>query len=109
MRDFADVKGEENISLECAQYALNELGVNEFGFDELDLRYLEILAESRGKPIGLNTIAAAMSEDEVTIEDVIEPYLLANGYLERTAKGRIATFKTYELLKISFFENRGLF
>lgn len=109
VRDFADVKGEGNISLECAQYALNELGVNEFGFDELDLHYLEILAESRGKPIGLNTIAAAMSEDEVTIEDVIEPYLLANGYLERTAKGRIATFKTYELLKISFFENRGLF
>lgn len=94
VRDFADVAGQTGIDLDCTHYALNELGVNEFGFDELDLRYLEILAQTRGKPIGLNTIAAAMSEDEGTIEDVIEPYLLANGYLERTAKGRIATIKT---------------
>lgn len=101
VRDFADVKGEKSIELECTQYALNELGVNEFGFDELDLRYLEILAQARGKAIGLNTIAAAISEDEATIEDVIEPYLLANGFLERTAKGRIATIKTYELLRFS--------
>ncbi|MCX2716347.1 Holliday junction branch migration DNA helicase RuvB [Helicobacter sp. MIT 21-1697] len=114
VRDFADV-GEyaqdmhNQISLECVRYALNELGVNELGFDELDLRYLAILAESRGKAIGLNTIAAAMSEDEATIEDVIEPYLLANGYLERTAKGRVASPKTYELLRIPFLEQKGLF
>lgn len=100
IRDFAEVAGEEQIKLAITQYALNELGVNEFGFDELDLRYLEILGESKGRPIGLNTLAAAISEDEGTIEDVIEPYLLANGYLERTAKGRIATHKTYELFHI---------
>lgn len=100
IRDFAEVAGEEQIRLAITQYALNELGVNEFGFDELDLRYLEILGESKGRPIGLNTLAAAISEDEGTIEDVIEPYLLANGYLERTAKGRIATHKTYELFHI---------
>lgn len=111
VRDFADVSADTQgeIGLECVHYALDELGVNELGFDELDLRYLAILAESRGRAIGLNTIAAAMSEDEATIEDVIEPYLLANGYVERTAKGRIATAKTYELLQIPFFEQKGLF
>ncbi|TLD97492.1 Holliday junction branch migration DNA helicase RuvB [Helicobacter jaachi] len=112
VRDFADVSDggiDREIDLQCVNYALNELGVNELGFDELDLRYLAILAESRGKAIGLNTIAAAMSEDEATIEDVIEPYLLANGYLERTAKGRIASPKTYELLRIPFLEQKGLF
>ena len=70
---------------------------------------LQLLSQSHGKPIGLNTIAAAMSEDEGTIEDMIEPYLLANGYVERTAKGRIATHKTYGLFptthtNLSLFE-----
>lgn len=106
VRDFAEVAKESTITLERTKYALNELGVNDLGFDLLDLRYLEILAQSKNRPIGLNAIAAAMSEDEGTIEDVIEPYLLANGYLERTARGRIATNKTYELLR---FPNVGLF
>ncbi|PAF43327.1 Holliday junction branch migration DNA helicase RuvB [Helicobacter sp. 11S03491-1] len=111
VRDFADVAEEETINLSTTKYALNELGVNEFGFDELDLRYLSILADAKSRPIGLNTIAAAMSEDEGTIEDVIEPYLLANGYLERTAKGRIATQKTYRFLHIkpSHRNPQGLF
>ncbi len=99
VRDFAEVDGENEISLKIASFALDELGVNDMGFDELDVGFLKILLESRGKPLGLNTIAAALSEDEVTIEDVIEPYLLANGYIERTARGRIATPKTYELFK----------
>lgn len=97
VRDFAEVAEEAMITKERTQYALNELGVNEHGFDELDLRFLKIICESRGRPIGLSTLAAAMSEDEGTIEDVIEPYLLVNGFLERTARGRIATQKTYEL------------
>lgn len=111
VRDFADVKYgiDKQIEQEFVHYALNELGVNELGFDELDLAYLQILAESRGKAIGLNTIAAAMSEDEATIEDVIEPYLLANGYMERTAKGRLATAKTYELLNLPHLAQKGLF
>lgn len=112
VRDFAEVgiyAKEGEISLECVRYALNELGVNELGFDELDLRYLRILAQAQGKPIGLNTIAAAMSEDEATIEDVIEPYLLVNAYLERTAKGRVATAKTYELLQIPSITQKTLF
>lgn len=101
VRDFAEVEDENHIHLERCQYALDQLGVNDLGFDDLDLRLLRILVESRGKPIGLNTIAAALSEDEGTIEEVIEPYLLANGYLERTARGRIATPKTYDVLKLS--------
>lgn len=97
VRDFAEVLEEEEISLERANFALSELGVNEHGFDELDLRYLRILVENQGRPIGLSTLSAAMSEDESTIEDVIEPYLLANGYFERTAKGRVASGKSLSL------------
>ena len=98
VRDFSDVADEENITLDTTKYALEQLGINEYGFDEMDLRLLRLLAENRLKPMGLNTIAAALSEDEGTIEDVIEPYLLANGFIERTAKGRCATRKTYEVL-----------
>lgn len=100
IRDFADFNNEERISLSSSINALNELGINEEGFDELDLSLLNILARANGRPIGLNTIAAALSEDRGTIEDVLEPYLIANGYIERTAKGRIATKKTYEMLKL---------
>jgi len=101
IRDFADVENEETISKARAQYGLNELGVNDLGFDELDLSYLELLLQTKGRPLGLNTIAAALSEDEGTIEDVIEPYLLANGYIERTARGRLVTPKTYELFRLT--------
>ncbi|WP_219350219.1 Holliday junction branch migration DNA helicase RuvB [Helicobacter sp. TUL] len=99
VRDYAQVAQEASISATCTHYALEQLGVNDLGFDSLDLRYLGLLAENRGKPMGLSALSAALSEDQGTIEDVIEPYLLANGYLERTARGRIATHKTYELLK----------
>lgn len=101
IRDYADVVDEESISIERAQYGLNELGVNDLGFDELDIKYLELLLQTKGRPLGLSTIAAALSEDEGTIEDVIEPYLLANSYIERTARGRIATSKTYELFRLT--------
>lgn len=106
VRDYAQVANEDSITLSRTQYALNELGVNEMGFDLLDLRYLRILAQNKTRPMGLNAIAAAMSEDEITIEDVIEPYLLSQGYLERTARGRIATMKTYELLGLSDIDKR---
>ncbi len=101
VRDFAEVENEEQIHLERTKFALDELGVNEEGFDELDIKLLRLLVEAKGKPIGLSTIGAALSEDEGTIEDVIEPYLLANGYIERTARGRIATPKTYEHFRLS--------
>lgn len=100
VRDFADVADELNIEYKLTQYALNELGINSHGFDEMDLRLLNLLVTAKGKAMGLSTIAAALSEDEGTVEDVLEPYLLANGYLERTAKGRKATRSTYEILDI---------
>ncbi len=98
VRDFADVADEGSIDHKRSQYALDQLGINAHGFDEMDLRLLTLLMHANGRAMGLSTIAAALSEDEGTIEDVLEPYLLANGFLERTARGRIATPKTYELL-----------
>ncbi len=101
IRDYAEVADEETIHHERARYALDELGVDEQGFDEMDLKFLELLIQAKGRPMGLGTIAATLSEDEGTIEDVIEPYLIANGYIEKTARGRIATPKTYELFRLS--------
>ncbi len=113
VRDFSDVAGEEVISLQTTIYALKQLGVNSVGFDEQDIKLLELLISAKGRPMGLATIAAALSEDEGTIEDVLEPYLIANGYIERTARGRVATAKTYELFKltppITKQSNGGLF
>lgn len=108
IRDYADVVDESTINLERARYGLDELGVNSMGFDEMDLRFLNILLESKGRPLGLGTIAAALSEDEGTVEDVIEPYLLAKGYIERTARGRVATPKCYDLFRLSP-NQKGLF
>ena len=98
IRDFAEVRDESAISHDRAREGLEALGVDEQGFDEMDIKYLEILFDAKRRALGLSTIAAALSEDEGTIEDVIEPYLLANGYIEKTAKGRIATDKAREAL-----------
>ncbi|ACM93664.1 holliday junction DNA helicase RuvB [Nautilia profundicola AmH] len=98
VRDFAEIKDENTITHKTTKYALDELGINEHGFDELDIKFLTLLADAK-KPIGLSTIAAALSEDEGTIEEVIEPFLLANGFVEKTPKGRIATRKAYEILR----------
>ncbi len=109
VRDFADVHNEEKITKKRCEYALIELGVNDLGFDELDLKYLKLLIEAKGRALGLSTLAAALSEDEGTIEDVIEPYLLANGYIQRTSRGRIASTKCYELFKLTPIGLGGLF
>ncbi|MEJ2414956.1 MAG: Holliday junction branch migration DNA helicase RuvB, partial [Sulfurimonas sp.] len=107
VRDFADVADEMNITIETTQYALDELGINSHGFDEMDIKLLNLLVSSKGKPMGLSTIAAALSEDEGTVEDVLEPYLIANGYLERTAKGRRATRATYDVLNMDYVNSDG--
>lgn len=104
IRDFAEFNNESTIEIKRTIEALNELGVDERGFDELDLAFLRLLCNANGRALGLNTIAAALSEDERTIEDIIEPYLLANGYIERTARGRVATKKSYDLLEMAFKE-----
>ena len=95
VRDFAEVANEDRIFLHTTKYGLDQLGVNHLGFDEQDIKLLELLISAKGRPMGLSTISATLSEDEGTIEDVIEPYLIANGYIERTARGRVATQKTY--------------
>lgn len=101
VRDFADVRGEMTIDFARARESLDALGVNELGFEELDLLYLKILCEGEGRPIGLSTICAALSEDESTIEDMVEPYLLANGYVEKSARGRLPTKKSLKLFGFS--------
>jgi len=97
IRDFAQVENKKIIDKKIAKYGLDELGINEYGFDELDIKFLKLLIEAK-KPLGLSTIAAALSEDEDTIEEVIEPFLISNGFIEKTPKGRIATRKAYEIL-----------
>jgi Holliday junction DNA helicase RuvB len=109
VRDFAEVSDESTISLARAKYALDELGVNNLGFDEQDIRLLELLMSEKNRQMGLSTIVAALSEDEGTIEDVLEPYLIANGYIERTARGRVATQKSYEHFKLSSSMSKDLF
>ena len=101
IRDFAEVENESKIELYRTKYALDELGVDNHGFDELDKKFLELLIAAKGKPMGLSTIAATLSEDEGTVEEVIEPYLIANGYIEKTARGRVATPKTYDHFRLT--------
>ncbi len=108
VRDFSEVANENKVTIKRAKYALDELGVNNLGFDEQDIQLLELLVSAKNRPMGLSTIGAALSEDEGTIEDVLEPYLIANGYIERTARGRIATQKSYEHFKLSGIKD-GLF
>ena len=108
VRDFSEVADENEVTLSRAKYALDELGVNSLGFDEQDIQLLELLVSAKNKPMGLSTIGAALSEDEGTIEDVLEPYLIANGYIERTARGRIATQKSYEHFKLGGID-KGLY
>jgi Holliday junction DNA helicase RuvB len=99
VRDFSDYADEVEITLERTVEALESLGINEHGFDSMDIEILERLVEAKGKPVGLKTLSAILNEDIGTIEEVIEPYLITNGYIEKTARGRVATRKTYEVLK----------
>jgi Holliday junction DNA helicase RuvB len=101
VRDFADFSDEVKILQERTESALLSLGINSHGFDEMDIAILNRLMDSRGKPVGLKTLSAVLNEDIGTIEEVIEPYLIANGYIEKTPRGRVATKKSYELFKLS--------
>lgn len=100
-RDFAQVKGDGRINLEIAQMALNALDVDSNGLDEMDNRILlTIIEKFKGGPVGLSTIATACGEEAETIEEVYEPFLIQEGYLKRTARGRMATELAYKHLKI---------
>ena len=99
VRDFAQVKGNGAIDLEIARYALEALNIDTFGLDEIDNKLLStIIDKFKGGPVGLNTIATAMGEDAGTIEDVYEPYLIKEGFIRRTPRGREATELAYKHL-----------
>jgi Holliday junction DNA helicase RuvB len=96
VRDFAQVKGDGVVTAQIADAALNLLKVDKEGFDTMDRRLMVAIVEQfGGGPVGLDAVAAAISEEKGTIEDVIEPYLIQQGYLVRTPRGRVATSKCF--------------
>lgn len=107
-RDFAEVKGDGRITLDIAQFALNALDVDVNGLDEMDNRILlTIIDKFKGGPVGLSTIATACGEEAETIEEVYEPFLIQEGYLKRTARGRMATELAYKHLNIKPSQGMG--
>ena len=105
VRDIAEAQKKEKVDLRIAKRALDILGIDDEGIDEQERRLLSVLIELfEGGPVGLSTLAAAMSEEERTIEEIYEPFLLRNGLLERTKVGRIATKKAYERLGLPYFK-----
>lgn len=96
MRDFAQVLGNGEINFELCQKSLNSLGIDQTGLDSIDNRILHLLCTlNNGGPVGIDALAAALSEASSTLEDVYEPYLLQQGFITRTARGRLATAKAY--------------
>ena len=107
VRDFAQVLGVEVIDRQLADEALAKLEVDRYGFDRNDRKILTTIVKTfGGGPVGIETIAAAVSEESSTIEDVIEPYLMQQGMLNRTSRGRMATRETYRYLGMPFPENQ---
>ena len=103
VRDFATVVNNGEIDLEVTKTALNALKVDELGLDDVDIRFLKgIIERFKGGPVGIESIAAAIGEEEVTLEDVYEPYLLQQGLINRTPRGRMVTEKAYKHLKIPY-------
>jgi Holliday junction DNA helicase RuvB len=110
-RDFAEVEGDGTIDLSVADRSLNALNVDRSGLDEMDARILRALIDKyRGGPTGLNTIAVAVGEEAGTLEEVYEPYLIQEGFLERTPRGRVATPQAYKHLGLRVpVKDAGLF
>ncbi len=116
VRDFATMAGSETVDRRIADEALTRLDVDSLGLDQLDRRYLDLIALNfGGGPVGIETIAAALSEPRDAIEDIVEPYLLQQGFIQRTPRGRLLTqhaFKhlglavpsTYQGIQSSLFE-----
>ena len=103
VRDFAQIKGDGVITAEIADLALKALEVDELGLDNIDRRMLHSIIENfAGGPVGLETLAATIGEEAITLEDVYEPYLLQIGFLSRTPRGRVATPKAYEHLNVHY-------
>jgi len=103
IRDFAQVKGTGNIDIEISQYGLKSLNIDQNGLDEMDNKILSVIIEKfSGGPVGLNTISTAVGEESGTIEEVYEPFLIKEGFLKRTPRGREATEHAYRHLGLQF-------
>ncbi len=110
VRDYAQVKREGQIDLSATKAALKMLEVDEMGLDPLDIRFMHaIIQKHNGGPVGIETIASTISEDTGTIEDIVEPYLLQIGFLQRTSRGRVATKAGFQHLGITFTNQNELF
>ncbi len=102
VRDFALVKGDGNIDYDITMDSLKRLKVDEYGLDQIDIEYLEALIQKfNGGPVGVETISTAIGEEVSTIEDVVEPFLLQEGFIKRTPRGRMAAEKAYQHLKLN--------
>ena len=100
VRDYALVMGDGNIDLDITKMALDKLKVDAFGLDATDYNLLNSIIEKfNGGPVGIDALASSIGEEASTIEDVYEPYLLQNGFLKRTSRGRMVTEKAYSYLK----------
>lgn len=98
VRDYAEVKGDGTVTLELAAYALDQLGVDKNGLDEMDRRILKIIAEKYdGGPVGIETLSAALGEESETLEEVYEPFLIQEGFIQKTPRGRILTNFTKQM------------
>ena len=103
VRDYAQVMGEGVININISRASLEKVGVDNKGLDEMDRKYLStIINLHKGGPAGIEAIAASLSEDRLTLEDVVEPYLLKQGFIVRTPRGRIATETSYQHLDIPY-------
>lgn len=105
VRDFAEIIGDGVVTNEITNLALKKLGIDHNGLDDTDYRYLKTIIEKfDGGPVGLETIATSIGEELTTVEDVYEPYLIQEGYIKRTARGRIANEKAYNVLGIKYYK-----
>ncbi len=111
VRDFAQVKSDGNIEIEITRHALKALNIDEYGLDEMDNRILLcIIDKFKGGPVGISTIATAVGEDSGTIEEVYEPFLIKEGFIKRTPRGREVTDLAYKHLgRIKYGDNPTLF
>ena len=108
VRDFAEIIGDGIVTKNITDHALSKLGIDGNGLDHTDYRYLNAIVKTfNGGPVGIDTIATSIAEEITTVEDVYEPYLMMEGYIRRTPRGRVATKKAYEALGVTYY--KGLF
>jgi Holliday junction DNA helicase RuvB len=108
VRDYAQVKGTGHIDAKATEEALKMLDIDEKGLDPLDIKFLKAIIEKHsGGPVGIETIAATISEDSGTLEDIVEPYLLQLGFLKRTSRGRVATEGAYKHIGHTFIKTKS--